>query len=64
MFYEINVSYNNKHFFATHERSLTSKEKLYKAYKIFKEKFPEEEGYNITATRIETYGKFINFDEV
>lgn len=44
MYYEINVSLNGKHFFATSERSITNDEKLKEVYYTFKEKFPESEG--------------------
>lgn len=50
MYYEINVSLKGKHLFATHERSLQNKDDLLKVAKLFKEKFPEEEGYQLTAT--------------
>lgn len=59
MHYEINVSKNGRHFFATHERSVTSKEALEKITKVFQEKFPQEEGYKISATKYETIGTCI-----
>ena len=50
MYYEINVSLNGKHLFATHERSLRGEYDFRKVVELFKEKFPEEEGYQLTAT--------------
>lgn len=50
-FYEINISLNGKHFFATAERSMKDESKLQEVYKVLKEKFPEEEGYKITVTQ-------------
>lgn len=47
MYYEINVVLNGKHFFATSERSITTKDKLLETMKVFKRKFPEREGYSI-----------------
>jgi hypothetical protein len=47
MYYEINVSKNGKHFFATHERSITTKEQLIEALDCFMVKFPTEEGYEL-----------------
>lgn len=60
MYYEINVSFNGQHLFATNKRSITSTQKLESVYKILKEKFPVEEGYNLNVTRYETVGKFID----
>ena len=51
MNYEINVSLNGRHFFATHERSITNSSELMKVFKVFVEKFPESEGYKISVTR-------------
>lgn len=50
MYYEFNISLNGKHFFATAERSVQTIEKVYKLLKVFKEKFPAEEGYKIDVT--------------
>lgn len=49
--YEINVSLNGHHLFATHERSLFNENEFIRALKIFVEKFPESEGYSISASR-------------
>lgn len=54
MTYEINVSLNGTHFFATHERSLYSIDKLKQAVEVFREKFPESEGYKITTSVVKT----------
>jgi hypothetical protein len=54
MYYEINVSLNGVHFFATSPRSITSKAELKKVYAIFKEKFPASEGYKLTVLLCET----------
>jgi len=50
VFYEINISLNGHHFFATHERSLTTHSSFIHTLKILKNKFPESEGYEVTAT--------------
>lgn len=63
MYYEINVSLNGQHFFATDKRSITNKIALKVVYKILKEKFPLEEGYNITVTQWDTVGKFVDMNE-
>lgn len=64
MGYEINVSLNGKHFFATHERSLTNVWELKKVLKVFCEKFPPEEGYKITVYKKEAWSKEVSMDSV
>lgn len=48
--YEINVSLNGSHLFATHERSCRDKEPTKKLVELFREKFPETEGYKVDCT--------------
>ena len=62
--YEINIALNGKHFFATHERSLTDQRKMLDCLKVFKEKFPESEGYSITVSEIVKYSKPLNIDNL
>lgn len=62
MYYEINVSLNGKHLFATHERSITDIHKTNTVYKLFAEKFPESEGYKISVTKWETVGQSIEME--
>ena len=64
MYYEINVSLNGQHFFATAERSVTGEWKLREVYKVFKEKFPEEEGYKIDVTLWNKAGKHIDVENM
>lgn len=52
--YEINVSLNGKHFFATALRSAQTERKVEELYKVFKKKFPESEGYKIMISRLES----------
>lgn len=59
MWYEINVSLNGMHFFATHARSITSYEQLKVVYATFKEKFKESEGYELSVTEYSTVGKSV-----
>lgn len=61
MYYEINVSLNGKHLFATAERSITNTTKMEDVYNLFLEKFPEKEGYKLDVTRWENIGKPIIF---
>lgn len=60
MYYEINVALNGQHFFATDKRSITNKGAMERVYKVFKEKFPLEEGYDILVSRVDTVGTFVD----
>lgn len=62
MYYEINVSLNGKHLFATHKRSVTSESKLKEVYNIFKDKFLKEDGFEITVTYYEEKGYKVNME--
>lgn len=59
MYYEINVSLNGRHFFATHERSARTSESMLKIVETFKEKFPPSEGYHISVTFYENIGRMV-----
>jgi hypothetical protein len=61
MGYEINVSLNGTHFFATHERSITTQLSARNTCAIFKVKFPEDEGYKVTVTEWRKTGREIEF---
>lgn len=60
MHYEINVSKNGVHYFATHKRSLDYKEKAMEMARHFEKVFPEKEGYCIDMTFVSTTGETIN----
>ena len=62
MYYEINVSLNGKHLFATSERSIVNYEQAKEMYKLFMEKFPESEGYKLTVSQWDKIGKYIEFE--
>lgn len=59
--YEINVSLNGKHFFATALRSAPTERKAEELYKVFEKKFPESEGYKIMVTYWHSIGEHIEF---
>lgn len=61
-YYEINVSFKGKHFFATAPRSLTYLREAEEAYRVLVAKFPESEGYKVTATHFISSGQHITFD--
>lgn len=63
MYYEINVSKNGRHFFATDKRSITTKRALKEVYEVFKEKFPPEEGYDMLVSCMETKGRYIDMEQ-
>lgn len=50
--YEVNVSRNGQHFFATAPRSLLTRQQALDAVNAFMERFPAEDGYKVTC-----YGK-------
>lgn len=61
MHYEINVAKNGKHYFATHERSISTEEKAKELYKKLTQAFPESEGYTVSVTKWESLGKPVKF---
>ena len=64
MYYEINISLNGKHFFATHQRSIDSSGKLIQVFKTLNLKFPESEGYEIITTFYSDSGFIRSRDQV
>lgn len=60
MYYEITVSHEGKHLFATAERSITDKDTLRDVFTLMHSKFPESEGYKIIITKYEKVGKFVS----
>ena len=61
MHFEINVSLNGRHYFATAERSLRDEASARKAAEDFSRRFPEHEGFSVTVTRYETVGRQMEF---
>lgn len=51
MYYQINVSQNGKHYFATAEHSLRNENTALDMADHFRELFPKSEGYEIRITR-------------
>jgi hypothetical protein len=49
-YYEINVSHNGVHLFATAQRSLTDHSRAMEVLKEIKRRFPETEGFNAKCT--------------
>jgi len=56
MYYEINVSLNGNHFFATAERSATTEYEARRLFTEIKNRFRKEDGYNVTCTLWDKFG--------
>ena len=62
MYYEINVSLNGEHYFATSERSITN-ERTAKILAVdFNSRFPKKDGFLVTVQKVETIGRFVEFN--
>ena len=57
--YEINVTYEGAHFFATAERSCVTEHDMMMTLRVFRVKFPVTEGFAITVTHWKCAGKTI-----
>jgi len=64
MHYEINVSLNGKHLFATAARSIDSKSQLRRLVKLFRQKFPQQEGYDVTFSYHEQINTILGDDDL
>lgn len=51
MHYEINVSLDGQHVFATHQRSLTTEAQTARLYGLLADTFKPSEGYKLRVTR-------------
>ena len=51
MWYEINVSKKGVHYFATHERSISTLEKAIEIIDLLKKSMPEEKGFIFTISQ-------------
>ena len=60
-YYRINVSRNGRYVFATEQGGITYEEDAIKVFELFKEKFPESEGYKIDVTKWEGRGKHMEW---
>lgn len=63
MYYEINVALNGRHYFATHERSITYIKTAEKVFADFLKRFPKEEGFSISLTEWDNRGTIINTND-
>jgi hypothetical protein len=60
MYYEINIAKEGNHFFATAERSISTRSKAKLVYDLLKAAFPEEAGYSIKVSRWNQVGEEID----
>lgn len=60
MYFELNVSHNGSHLFATAPRSLKTREAVAHCLTKFDIAFPEAEGYVVTLTRYEESGEILD----
>jgi len=63
MNYEINISLNGSHFFATAERSITNTDDLKIIYKELAEHFTEEKGYEMSVSRYTKVGHSVPIED-
>jgi len=63
MYYEINVSYKGVHFFATAERSITDECGLVIVLNEIVKRFPESDGYEVSAGMRQSTGLPIDVAE-
>lgn len=57
--YEINVAYMGHHYFATHERSISTMYQCRDIYRALKKAFPESEGYSLSVYKNEPISQII-----
>lgn len=60
-YYRINVSKNGRYLFATEQGGIIWEFDAKKIVELFKEKFPENEGYKIDVIKWESRGKNIEW---
>ena len=60
-YYRINVSKNGRYVFATEQDGITYEEDAMKVFELFKEKFPESEGYKVDVIKWECGGKHLEW---
>jgi hypothetical protein len=60
--YEINVSLNGRHFFATAPRSGINKKDAKKIYEEIEARFPQREGFEVNVTYYEIGGCVVTWN--
>lgn len=62
MHYEINISKNGQHYFATASRSLTDEEKAKEIHRALVAAFPASQGFKIEVTHWENLGHVLDWE--
>lgn len=62
--FEINVALNGRHYFATHERSITSAEKCVEIATELEKRFPVSDGFHISISGQVAYGHQLDINGV
>lgn len=62
-YYRINVTRNGRYLFATEQGGLTYGETAKEIFKLFKEKFPESEGYKISVAQYVCRAEYMDWEE-
>lgn len=62
--FEINVSLNGEHYFATHTRSINSEQKGKKLVSELKTIYPESKGYKISLSYVQTTSQKVDLSDV
>ena len=63
-YFDVNVSLNGSHLFATHPRSAKTQVEADKIITLFREKFPECEGYEVSCLHWQCQGQDYDPKEV
>lgn len=63
MWYEINVSKNGSHFFATREGSITDKNKMLEVLGVFQQSFLEVDGFKMSVRLMSLTGSSVDIKE-
>jgi hypothetical protein len=61
-YFEVNVSLNGKHLFATAPRSARSAFELKRLLKVLRQQFPYKEGFEVTCTKWESSGTVVDVE--
>lgn len=61
-YFEVNVSLNGKHFFATAPRSLTDLDSAKRVYRELRDRFPAKEGFVLKCTYWTAHGTDVKID--
>lgn len=62
--YEINVSWNGRHFFATASRSAQTEQTAWAILSELRDRFPESQGFKVSCTHWEGSGSFVDAEEL